>query len=201
MHNSIFYHIQLCPALSVLPVFPVLFTKLHEKTIKLEKISFFAYIAASAYHIISKEVENHIFRHKLIFRYTCMYKQHTLTNNYDIFAQMWYSYFRYTFRLFLECVLFVGHCNIIKASWETKKERLSYRKKYIEGFVRGTSLFWLHVLLSMSFFVAFPVYSLPLPKWRTCWMSHIKIHNIAMVGILCDDTMSELPKCDISRAS
>ena len=49
-------------------------------------------------------------------------------------------------------------CNIT-ALWETKKEqRLSYRRKYIEEFVWGTSLFWLHALFSMSFFVAFFVY-------------------------------------------
>ena len=35
-------------------------------------------MAASAYHVISKEVENHIFRPNLIFRHTCMYKQPTL---------------------------------------------------------------------------------------------------------------------------
>ena len=39
----------------------------------------FVYMAASAYHVISKEVENHIFRHNWIFRRTCMYKQPTLT--------------------------------------------------------------------------------------------------------------------------
>ena len=33
-----------------------------------------------------------------------------------------------------------------------------------------------------------------LPKWRICWMGPIKVHNIAMVGILCDDTMSGRPK-------
>ena len=43
-------------------------------------------------------------------------------------------------------------------------------------------------------FVAFFVYYLPLPKRRTCWMVTIKIYNIAMVGVLCDDTMSEWPK-------
>ena len=28
----------------------------------------------------------------------------------------------------------------------------------------------LHSLLHVLFFVAFPVYSLPLPKWSTCWI-------------------------------
>ena len=35
----------------------------------------------------------------------------------------------------------------------------------------GTSLFGLLAFLSKSFFVAFFVYSLPLPKWRICWMT------------------------------
>ena len=49
-------------------------------------------------------------------------------------------------------------------------------------------------LLSMSFFVAFFVYSLPLPKRRTCWMVTIKIRHIAMGDILRDDIMSERSK-------
>ena len=38
---------------------------------------------------------------------------------------------------------------------------MSYRKKCAEEFVWGTSLFWRHALLSMSFFVALFVYSPP----------------------------------------
>ena len=33
-------------------------------------------MAASACHVISKKVENHIFKHNLIFRHICMNKQH-----------------------------------------------------------------------------------------------------------------------------
>ena len=64
-------------------------------------------------------------------------------------------YFRYTGMLFLGCALFVALCNIIRASWEIKKEKLTYRKMYIEEFVWGISLFWLNALLFISFFVAF----------------------------------------------
>ena len=45
----------------------------------------------------------------------------------------------------------------------------------------GTSLFWLHDLLSVSFVIAFFVYSVPLPKWSTGWMTPIKIYSIAWV--------------------
>ena len=34
-------------------------------------------MTASAYHVISKEVENHIFKHNWIFRHLCMYNQPT----------------------------------------------------------------------------------------------------------------------------
>ena len=145
---------------------------------------FFAYMAASSYHVISKEVENHIFKHNLMFRDTCMYKEPTLT-----------KYFRYTGRLFLGCALLLAHCNIIRASWETKKERLGHRKKYIKEFVRGTLLFWLYALLYLYIiFCCFLRLLFPLPKWRTCWIAPIKIYDNAMVGILCNDNMSERSK-------
>ena len=85
-------------------------------------------------------------------------------------------------------ITFFGPIFIIRASCETKKERLSYRKKCIEEFVRGKSLFW----FTLSFFVALFVY--PLPKWRTCWVVPIKIYSIAMGGILCHGIMSERSK-------
>ena len=153
-------------------------------------------MTALAYHIESKEVENHIFRHNWIFRHKCIYKQPPLTKqwDYNIFVQI-YSYFRYTGRLFLWCVLFVARCNNIRASWETNKQkRFSYRKKYIEEFVWRTSLFWLHALLSIMSFVAFFSNSLLLSRGYTCWMAPIKIHHIPAGGILCDDIMSERSK-------
>ena len=142
---------------------PVLFTKLHEETIEWEKRRYFAYMAASAYY---EEIENHIFRHNWIFRHTCMYQQPTLTTqwDYNIFEQILHIYFKYTGSLFLRCALFVTRCNIIRTTWETKKERFSYSKKYKEEFVWGTSLFWLHAIFSTSFFVAFFIYSLPSSK-------------------------------------
>ena len=112
---------------------------------------------------------------------------------FNIAGQIWYNYFGYTGRLFLECALFVARYDIIRA-WETKKERLSYRKKYLEEFLWGTLIFWLHTPFSISFFVAFIVYFLPLPKWRACWMAPIKIHSIVMVHIFCDDIINERSK-------
>ena len=50
---------------------PLLFTKLHKETVEREKRRFFACMAASAYHVISKEVKNRILIHNWIFRHSC----------------------------------------------------------------------------------------------------------------------------------
>ena len=39
-----------------------------------KKKDFLYYMAASAYHVISKEVENHVFKHNRIFRHTFIKK-------------------------------------------------------------------------------------------------------------------------------
>ena len=124
-------------------------------------------MTASVYHVISTEKETHISKHNWIFRRFCIYKQPTLTKcwNFTIFAQILYSYFRYTGRLFLGCLHFVACCNTIRASWETKKERLSYRKKYIEEFVWGISLFWLHALILLLSLSTPPYPSEVLVEW------------------------------------
>ena len=79
--------------------------------------------------------------------------------NYNIIEQIFHSYPRYTDRLSDLLFLFLT-VNIIRALGETNKDGLIYRKKYVKKFVWGTSIFWLHILLSMPFFVAFFV-SLP----------------------------------------
>ena len=121
-----------------------------------------------------------------------MYKQSALRKkwNYSTCVQILYSYFRCTVRLFLGCVLFVARRNVIRALWKIMKtEKISYRKNYIEEFVWGTSpLFRLPALLSMLF-VLFFVDSLSLIKWHTCRLGSIKIHNIPVGRILCDDIM------------
>ena len=94
---------------------------------------------------------------------------------------------------FLDVLFFL--LTVILSELQEKPRRKDWvTEKIRRRILWGTSLFWLHTLLSMSFTVAFFVISLPLPKWRTCWMVPLKIHNIAMVGILYDDTMSERSK-------
>ena len=57
------------------PVLFTIITKNSLETMEWEKRRVFAYMAASVYHVISKEVENYSFRHNRIFRHKCMYKQ------------------------------------------------------------------------------------------------------------------------------
>ena len=143
-------------------------------------------MAASAYRVISKKVENQIFRHNWIFTHACVYKQSTLTKqwNCNIFVQIWYSYFRYTGRLFLGCALFVAvtlsqlyEKRRRNKDWATE-ESLQKNRRFC---VRDIT-FWLHALLSMSFFVALIVSYLS--KWRTYWIVTTKIH-ITIGGNLC----------------
>ena len=108
-------------------------------------------MAASAYHLISKDVENHLVRRNSIFRDTNIYKQFILTKqwNYHIFVQILYSYLRYTVRLldvfyllllaiFLVFFVFLA----IRVSLETKKKRLISNKiRYIEEFGEGCHFF------------------------------------------------------------
>ena len=58
------WHLSPCSTLSqsYSTTSPVSFTKLHWETIEWEGKIFFTYMAASAYHVISTEVENHIFK-------------------------------------------------------------------------------------------------------------------------------------------
>ena len=178
---TLFNFVTLCQFYST--TFPVSFSKLHPETTEWEGKRFFAHMAALTYHVISTEVENHIFKHNWIFRHFCIYKQPTLTKqwNFNIFVQILYSYFRYTVRLILGYALFVACFNTIRTSWETRKERLSYRKKCIEESVWGISLFWLHALLSMPFCCFLRLYALSLPKWHACGMAAINIHILLWV--------------------
>ena len=65
-------------------------------------------------------------------------------------------------------VLFVPRSNIIIASWETKTEGLTYRKKVHTRKIRVRNITFLAVHPSFYvIFLAFFVYSLPFPKWRT----------------------------------
>ena len=139
-------------------------------------------MTASAYRVISKEVENQIFRHNWIFRHTYVYKQSTLIKYYNyIFVQI-YTYFRYTDRVFLGCVLFVVVTSQLYEKQRRNKDWVteeSTERNLCEAlhFFDCMPSFLCHFLLPSS--------STTLPKWRTYWMASTKAH-IAMGGILCD---------------
>ena len=94
-------------------------------------------------------------------------------------------YFRYTGRLFRGCaflLLIVILSELHEKSrrnedWVTEKSRSKNLCEWHYFFDRTLS-FLCHFLLLSS--------SAPLPKWCTCWIVPIKIHNIAMDGILRD---------------
>ena len=89
---------------------------------------------------------------------------------------------------------------VIRATWEEgikiELQKKVHRRICVTDitFFDCTPSFLCHVLL-----LAFFVYSLPLSKWRTCWMVLTKIHNIATECILCDEwtvknmKISEIP--------
>ena len=62
---------------------------------------FSGYIAASAYHVMSRELENCVLRHSRVFIHTYIYKQPMLTKyrNYNNFEKILCSYLRYTERI------------------------------------------------------------------------------------------------------
>ena len=84
------------------------------------------FMATSAYYVVSKEVQNCMTRQSH-FRHTCMYKK-------TVWAKQW-------------------DCNI--ASWEIKRESLTYRKNCIEEFMWGTSFLLLFCLLRHLFQMAY----------------------------------------------
>ena len=108
-----------------------------------------------------------------------MYTKRTLTKQwkYNILVQILYSYFRYTARLFLGCALFVARCNIIKASCETKKERLSFRENIEKNWCEWHKRFYctpsfLCISLLLSLTTPFPFPS-EQAQWPYGWCSVI----------------------------
>ena len=145
-------------------------------------------MAASAYHIIPTEIKKYFLIQNWIFRYTCCINNtHWQIIGIIIFWCKHYIVILDTLVGSFSDVLFLLLAVILSGLDEKPKRK----KKYIKEFVRKASLFWLRTLLSISLFVAFFIYSLTLPKWCTCWMASIKIHNIAMVGILSNEIMNE----------
>ena len=149
-----FICVTLCQFYSI--TYPGLFTK-SSKLWKARKNNFwYIWLLTLSRHTKAGRI-SHLY--KCIFKDKCIYKQLILTKhwNYGIISFLWN----------------------VRASWETKKERSSHRKKYIDEFVWGITFLAAYPRSYVIFFVfvAFFIYSLPLIKWRTCWIVPIKIHN------------------------
>ena len=86
-------------------------------------------MAASAYHFISKETENRVFRNNRIFRHTLIYKQPILTKkgNYNNFLQILHSYLRYIDRIL--DVFFFLLAVILSELYQSSKKKTDLQKK------------------------------------------------------------------------
>ena len=127
-------------------------------------------MAASSYHVISKEVENHIFRHNWIFRHISMYKQPTLTKygNYIFSCKYDIVISHIPVGSFLDVLFFLPtvilselHERPRRKDWVTEK---STQKNLCEGnhFFDWTPSFLCHFLsLSLSSPSPFPIGVLP----------------------------------------
>ena len=119
-----------------------------------QKIDRRRFKAASTYRVISKEVENRVFRHSRIFRHTCINNSYWQRSGIIRVLDVIF--------LLLAVIWSELHENPRRKGSVTKEvHRKKVQKKYIEQFVWEASLFWLHTLFLVSFFVAFFVYSLP----------------------------------------
>ena len=147
---------------------------------------FFTHKAASAYHVISKKVENQIFRHNWIFRqHVRTNKPHWQSSGIIIFLWKYYIVISDTLVGFFFDVLFLLLAVLLselyekprrKKDWVTEKStKKNLRERH--QFFDCTPFLLSHFLLLSS--------STLLPKWRTCCMTTIKIQNISMGGILC----------------
>ena len=155
---------------------------------------------ASSYHVISKEVENHIFKHNLIFRDTCMIHV-CIKNPHWQNSEIMIFFCKYDVVIsdilvgsFLD-VLYFFLTVILSELHETprRKERVT-EKVYRRICARGIT--FLTALPSLLFFnfLLLSLFSLPPCHMTNLPNNPMKIHYNAMVSILRDDTISEQSK-------
>ena len=136
----------------------MLFKKMQNTAAK-KKLFWFSMLCCKLYFFL---IMLNIWLHRMVVLVICCFykkvvwkwchprhlKRHFLP--FEVFEILWWTIFSWTVICLLQ-----NHCIIIRASWESKKKRFSYRKKYIEEFVWGTSLFWLHALFFFAIFCRF----------------------------------------------
>ena len=151
---------------------PVSFTKLPQETIEWEGKIFFPYMAASAYHVISTKVENHIFKHDWIFRHAFLNNPLWQCSGILIFLCKYYIVVSDTLIGSSLDVLFLLLDVILSELIEKPRRKDWVTEKSTERNLCVGYHFFDCTLSFPCLFVAFFVYSLPLPKWRTCGMSN-----------------------------
>ena len=100
------------------------------------------------------------------------------------------TYFSYTVNVLLEC----SFCRVLQychSFMRNREGKIKLQKEVYRRICVRNTTFFDYMLSFLCLFVAFFVYSLLLPKWRTCETAPMKIYRNAMGGGLCDDIMSE----------
>ena len=121
-----------------------------------------------------------------------IYRQPTLTMqwNFTIFAQILYSYFRYTGRLFLGCAFFIACCNY--QNFVRNQEGKNELQKKVHRRICVRNITFLTVHSPFNVFLLLSLYILPPPSQVTPLQNDpYKDIYFAMCGILCDDILSK----------
>ena len=152
---------------------PVIFTKLHQENTEWEKRRFFGYMAASAYHVISKEVENQILRHNwFLDTHVCMNNPHWKSSRIIILLYKYYVVISDTLVGSFLAVLFLLLAVILSElyekprrykDWVTEKSTLMNLYEEHHFFHCTSSFPCLFLLLSSS--TPFPFLSDVLADW------------------------------------
>ena len=153
--------------------------------LKWEKRRFFAYMTTLGYHVIQNDVENPIFTHNWIFRHTCVYKQpHWQSSGTITFLYKFYVVISDTLEGFFFNVLFLLLA-VILSEFYGKPRR---NKDWVTEKCTWKSWCTRHHFFDCTTYLLyfFLLFSLSTLKWRPCWMAPIKIHNVAVGGILCN---------------
>ena len=136
-------------------------------------------MAASAYHVISKEVENQIL---FLDPHMCINSPHWQSSGILIFLCKYSLVISDTLVDFFLDVLFLLLAVILSELYKKPRRNKDWvtEKSAKKNLCEQTSLFWLHVPLLCHFLLL--SLSILLPKRNTWWMVPIKIHDIAIKG-------------------
>ena len=137
-------------------------------------------------------VENHIFKHDWSFRhYVFINNPHLQSREIIIFLRKYYIVIWDTLiGPFLD-VLFLLLSGILSELREKPRRKHCVTENSLQKNCFERNHLFGCASSFLCLFVAFFIYSLFLPKWRTCGTAPIKIYSIAMGDILCEETINE----------